>query len=329
VDPAEAPSDIIDDYTANTRAYLEAQFDRRTDDGIYFAHQPIYGFGAGHSEPWLFERYARTLAILRALARLRFDQLLDVGAGEGYTAHLVHQLLGVRVAVADLSENACRRAKEIFGLQAYPADVHELPFADGQFDVVLCSETLEHVQDVPGAIEELVRVARLAVVVTVPHESPELVAQNRAAGQPHAHINSFTRASFDGLDRGRGLTVRARRIVCPVTRLLSAFVEGTPKLTRQPPGEHRVANSLVSLYNRLGPLTARLLGRRAELALLELDPLACRLLRAHDALLFTMVKDEDLWMARPRRRLAARDVVDFSVPFHFLEEELGPRPLRP
>jgi SAM-dependent methyltransferase len=310
---------INDDYTTKTRAYLEAQFERRTPDGVYFAHQPIYGFRTGHSEPWLFERYVRTLEILRALARLRFDTLLDVGAGEGYTAHAARELLGGRVVVTYFSENACRRAREIFGLAAYTGDARALPFADGEFDVVLCSETLEHIPGVNAAVHELIRVARRAVVLTVPHESPEFVAGNRAAGEPHAHINSFDRTSFDGLTRDHGFTVSVRPIVSPATRLLSAFVEGTPKQAREPAGQHRVVNALVGVYNRVAPISSRALGPRAEAALLALDRPACRALRAHDALLFTIVKAGHLSTGTPGREVTGRDVIGLSVPLHHLE----------
>lgn len=52
----------------------------------------------------------------------------------------MRRLFAAQVTATDLSENACRRAREIFGLSARSTDLHELPFADGDFDVALCSE---------------------------------------------------------------------------------------------------------------------------------------------------------------------------------------------
>ena len=48
--------------------------------------------------------------------------------------------------------------------------VYTLPFADRSFDVVTCLEVLEHLNDPRAAAEELQRVARKAVVLSVPYE---------------------------------------------------------------------------------------------------------------------------------------------------------------
>ena len=193
----------MDTYTEETRAWLDRRFEETSPDGVYLAHQPIYGFDAGHCEPSLLPRYVRTLEIMRALAQLRFGSCLDAGAAEGYKAELARRLFGADVVATDLSENACRRAREIFGLTARSGDLHDLPFEDGEFDVALCSETLEHVSDFRSALSELLRVARTAVVITVPHESHDRVEENRSSGEPHAHINSFGLDSLDFLERER------------------------------------------------------------------------------------------------------------------------------
>jgi hypothetical protein len=98
----------MDDYTREVREWLDRRFRAVDADGVYLAHQPIYGFRAGHSEERLVERYVITWQILKALARLRFGTLLDVGGAEGYKAALARDLLGVSVRSSDLS--GARRA---------------------------------------------------------------------------------------------------------------------------------------------------------------------------------------------------------------------------
>ena len=310
----------MDTYTEETRAWLDRRFEETSPDGVYVAHQPIYGFDAGHCEPSLLPRYVRTVEIMRALAQLRFRSCVDVGAAEGYKAELVRRLFGAEVMATDLSENACERAREIFGLSARAADLHELPFDDGEFDVALCSETLEHVTDFRSALTELLRVARTAVVITVPHEPEDLVAENRSSGEMHAHINSFGLDSLDFLEREAGLRVVARPIVSPLTAAAAGLVEGSRRELREPADRHRTWNRLARVNNAIAPITARLFGERAESALLEADGPACARLRVHRALLFVVLKDPAAWSDRPARRISAREVVEFRVPFHYIRK---------
>lgn len=55
------------------------------------------------------------------------------------------------------------------------ADVIRLPFPDGAFDLVICSEVLEHIPDHETAMRELVRVLKPGkdLVVSVPRRLPE------------------------------------------------------------------------------------------------------------------------------------------------------------
>src|SRR5215467_6241080 len=130
----------MDSYTARTKDWLERRFRTADESGIYVAHQPIYGFRKGHSEPSHLERYILTYQIMKALSSLRFTTLLDVGGAEGYKAALAGRCFAARAVNCDLSEEACKRAREIFGVDSAVADIHDLPFPDGAFEVVLCSE---------------------------------------------------------------------------------------------------------------------------------------------------------------------------------------------
>jgi SAM-dependent methyltransferase len=308
----------MDAYTRETRAWLDRRFQETSMDGVYLAHQPIYGFDAGHCEPSLLPRYVRTLEIMRVLARLHFDSCLDVGAAEGYKAALVRRLFGAHVVATDLSGIACKRAREIFGLTTRPGDVHDLPFESGEFDVALCSETLEHVSDARAALTQLLRVSRKAVVITVPHESEGRVEDGRASGEPHGHINRFQLGSFDFLTLEQGLPVIARPLVSPLTAALAGLVEGTRREPRRPATEHRTWNRLVRAHNAFAPIFSRLFGAAAESRLVELDRLACRWLRPHRAILFVVLKDPAVWSDESNRNVTAKEIVSFSVPLHHL-----------
>lgn len=89
---------------------------------------------------------------------LRDRFVLDLGAGPGhYTAAL--QRAGATVVPIDLGQENMRKARRA-GLAAVHADATRLPFPEGSFDGVFCSNMLEHVPDARLVIDELERVLK-------------------------------------------------------------------------------------------------------------------------------------------------------------------------
>lgn len=98
---------------------------------------------------------------------------LDVGCGDGtYIALLKDDfdyLIGLDISLSNLK--VARRQVESEGKRRVDfvlADVMYLPFRFSSIDVVICSEVLEHVYSPVGALRELTRVSRKALLVTVP-----------------------------------------------------------------------------------------------------------------------------------------------------------------
>ncbi len=101
------------------------------------------------------------------------ESVLDVGCGEGFLAHhLYENLPDVSFTGIDASDGAVDFARDRFGQVGLfeVGDIFNLRFADNSVDVVICSEVLEHLADPDSALKELIRVARQAVVLTVPLE---------------------------------------------------------------------------------------------------------------------------------------------------------------
>ncbi len=218
----------MDKYTKATKTWLDKRFRKHDENGVYYAHQPIYGLRYGHSEPGLLQRYICTYQIMISLSHLRFSSLLDVGGAEGYQTNLVKHFFGAKVQHCDLSEQACRRSKEIFKIESVSADICNLSFKTSSFDVVLCSEALEHVPNYNKAIYELLRVARNAVVITVPHESKESIKKGIEKQKPHTHLHNFTTKSLNFL-RSDVHLVMNRQIINQLLRIPGIIVEAIPR----------------------------------------------------------------------------------------------------
>ena len=96
--------------------------------------------------------------------------LLDAGCGMG---DLMLRLTdykpeGVEIAVAYLEVAAERE------LKVHRANLEFLPFDNNSFDIITCTDVLEHVLDVNAVVRELKRVLRYggALVVRVPDNEP-------------------------------------------------------------------------------------------------------------------------------------------------------------
>ncbi len=302
----------MDDHTKEIREWLDRRFRMVDEQGIYLAHQPIYGFRKGHSEERLVERYVITLQIMKALSRIRFESLLDVGGAEGYKAALARELFGARVRTCDLSQEACNRAQEIFGIEGEAVDIQQLPFANEQFDVVLCSETLEHVPDLGRATRELLRVARRAVVITVPREPREIIERNIREHHLGAHVHALDAKSFDRL-----VPVGTRVLMTPMMssflKIPFALVEAVPRgqVTRYP-------RALLSVYNALVPALQWIFGRSSTLRLIRLDERLARVASSFSGMLFVLLKDSSCLLDHPRLDVSAERIVDFAVSPHRL-----------
>src|SRR5450631_2748149 len=113
----------------------------------------------------------RVRAIRRMLDAAPSSRVLEVGVGGG---NVLERMQGRRVGI-DLSSFILGKAQARLGgkAQLVRGDAMALPFADGAFDRVFCSEVLEHVLEPEAVVREMRRVLapRGFAVVSVPNEA--------------------------------------------------------------------------------------------------------------------------------------------------------------
>jgi SAM-dependent methyltransferase len=144
---------------------------------------------------------------LDRLGLARGDWLLDAGCGGGRhcfgaldrgvnVVGLDLDVPSLRIARAGIHERRGRATDKLHG-GVLQGDVFHLPFPDGAFDRVICSEVMEHVHDYGAAARELARVLRPGgtLGVTIPTAITEwlyLAATRHYFESPGGHIRVFS-----------------------------------------------------------------------------------------------------------------------------------------
>ena len=132
------------------------------------------------------ERIARLVHAVRPTSEHR---VLEVATGPGYVAMgfaaVAREVVGVDLTEAPLALAEQRRQElGLHNVRFQQADAAHLPFADGEFDIVLCRLGFHHFDQAPGVLREMVRVCtpqgRVTVEDLIVSEHPTRAAyQNR------------------------------------------------------------------------------------------------------------------------------------------------------
>ncbi len=156
-------------------------------------------------------------------------RILDVGCGEGATIVKLKQAkIGKTLEGIDNSEDALQIGRKIYlGINIKSGDIYNLPYKDGSFDLLICTEVLEHLKYPRKALAELRRVSSKYVLLSVPNE-PFFVLANllrgkylRTLGNHPEHTNHWTNPGFKLLLRRNSLRIVTSRAPFPWTLILA------------------------------------------------------------------------------------------------------------
>ncbi len=140
----------------------------KAESYLGYKFQPVHRVG--------LTNYLREVFILRMLNPESFDKVLDVGCASGRQLFKISKQIKQGYGV-DISQSFINKALEyknknkILNVEFSQAVIEELPFNDGYFDKIVCSEVLEHVFNKDVALQEVLRVLRVGaiLIVTVPN----------------------------------------------------------------------------------------------------------------------------------------------------------------
>jgi ubiquinone/menaquinone biosynthesis C-methylase UbiE len=187
-------------------------------------------------------------------------RILDIGCGSGRHTAAAYRLRGAIVTGADLNPQDLNAARERLRFHDRLGEhgggcwnlalttITDLPFSDASFDLVICSEVLEHIPDHQKAIREVVRVLKpgMPLVVSVPRFFPERICWTLSKDYAHAnqgHVRIYRKKALIGLLERAGTGFKryhhAHSIHTPFSWLKCLV------------GPTRTDSSLVNHYHRL------------------------------------------------------------------------------
>jgi SAM-dependent methyltransferase len=179
-------------------------------------YESFWADAPDEAEPW--EWQARR-ALLLAEARPG-ERVLDLGCGAGAFLTALRQAGADPVGV-EIAEAAAVKARAT-GVEVRLVEADgTLPFGHGEFDLVWCSEVLEHVPDALALLQETRRVLRPGgrLLLTVPYHGrlqAAAVALTRfdAHFDPMGqHVRFFTRTSLAATLDAAGFAPRVRPVL--------------------------------------------------------------------------------------------------------------------
>jgi SAM-dependent methyltransferase len=138
-------------------------------------------------------------ASLMELVPQGYHTVLDAGARDGYYSIRLAELFDA-VTALDLTKPNVQHNR----VSCVAGDLTSLPYPDQSFDVVFCTEVLEHIPALEKAVSEIKRVAKHAILIGVPYMQDIRIGRVTCVkcgkiSQPWGHVNVFDEGKLERL----------------------------------------------------------------------------------------------------------------------------------
>lgn len=175
--------------------------------------------GKNPIQQFLINNFYNTL--IKTVTPLHVKNILDAGCGEGFSLYKLSEYnVGEKREGVDYSKEAISIGKKLFPhLLLKQGSIYKVSYKDNAFDIVLSTEVLEHLENPKKALQEILRVSKKYILVSVPNE-PFFMMGNFLRGKnvmqfgnDPAHIQHWTIFSFLKLIKEHG--VQTKTVIFP------------------------------------------------------------------------------------------------------------------
>ena len=162
-------------------------------------------------------------SLISLIKPLKAESILDTGCGEGFTMDKLAKLgIGKKIEGIEYSKEAISFGKKLFpNLIIKQASIYDLPYKDNSFDLIICTEVLEHLEDPAKALREMLRVSKKYIILSVPNEPLFMIGNFLRGknvsrfGNDVGHINHWNPLSFRKYLGKNGLMIKKVKLPFP------------------------------------------------------------------------------------------------------------------
>lgn len=167
--------------------------------------------------------------LIDSVTNLNVNKILDVGCGEGFTLSMLKKkCIGKNIKGIDYSVDAINIGKNLFpDIDLCVGNIYKLPYKSNSFDLVMCLEVLEHLENPDKALEEIIRISKKYCLFSVPNE-PIFKLANFFRGKNISrwgndieHINHWSSSDFINFVEKRRLKILIKKNPFPWTIILA------------------------------------------------------------------------------------------------------------
>ena len=148
-------------------------------------------------------------------------KILDVGCASGwFISKISKKFPKAKCYGIDIYDKGIKYAKKIYPkIEFKVADAHKIPYKKNTFDLVICTEVLEHLDNPKSAILEIKRVLKKGGVAVIELDSGNLLFSivwylwRKFWGKVwnHSHLHSFNVAKLEQMILSCGLKILKRQ----------------------------------------------------------------------------------------------------------------------
>lgn len=148
----------------------------------------------------------RLKIIHKKFKHLKDKKILDIGCGSGYIGKSF--LKDNQVTFADINQEELDKIQDQKAIIKKIDLNKKLPFKDNYFDLIICADVLEHLENTENIMKELKRILKGSLIITTPAYSKLYGAHDKLIN----HYRRYDKKDYINMAKENNLQIKTRYV---------------------------------------------------------------------------------------------------------------------